>query len=79
MPPSRFYVVNIPAILLWAPLHVLPGVAAISALHRYGGIPHHAGLKHYWIISVTAGALIVAVVTWIIRRRQARGAAEPAK
>ena len=79
MPPSRFYVVNIPAILLWAPLHVLPGVAAISALHRYGGIPHHVGLKHYWIISVTAVALIVAVVTWIVRRRQARGAAEPAK
>jgi len=78
MPPSRFYVVNIPAILLWAPLHVLPGVAAISVLHRYG-VPHHAGLKHYWIISVTAGALIVAVVTWIVRRRQARGAAEPAK
>lgn len=79
MPPSRFYVVNIPAILLWAPLHVLPGVAAISALHRWGGIPHHVGLKHYWIISVTAGALMVAVASWIVRRRQARGAAEPAK
>lgn len=79
MPPSRFYAVNIPAILLWAPLHVLPGVAAITALHRYGGVPHHVGLKHYWIVSVIAGALIVALVTWIVRRRQAGGAAEPAK
>src|SRR5471032_2434668 len=32
MPPSRFYAVNIPAILLWAPTHVLPGVLAVSAL-----------------------------------------------
>ena len=34
MPPLRFYAVNIPAILLWAPAHVLPGVLAVSALHR---------------------------------------------
>ena len=37
MPPLRFYAVNIPAILLWAPAHVLPGVLAVSALHQYGG------------------------------------------
>lgn len=79
MPPSRFYAVNIPAILIWAPLHVLPGVAAITVLHRVGGIPHHAGLKHYWMISVVAGAVIVALVAWFIRRRQAGTAAEPAK
>jgi membrane-associated protein len=79
MPPSRFYAVNIPAVLIWAPLHVLPGVAAISALHRYGGIPHHVHLKPYWIISVIAAALIVVLVAWIARRRQAGGAAEPAK
>ena len=34
MQPARFYTVNIPAILLWAPAHVLPGVVAIDALHR---------------------------------------------
>ena len=34
MPPLRFYAVNIPAILLWAPAHVLPGVLAVSALRR---------------------------------------------
>ena len=37
MPPLRFYAVNIPAILLWAPAHVLPGVLAVSLLERYGG------------------------------------------
>ena len=77
MAPARFYAVNIPAILLWAPAHVLPGVLAISALHRYGGIPHHAGLKHYWIIAVIVGALIVALVGWAIRRRQ-NGTVTPA-
>ena len=77
MPPARFYAVNIPAILLWAPAHVLPGVLAISALHRYGGIPHHAGLRHYWIVAVIAGALIVGLITWAIRRRQ-NGAVTPA-
>lgn len=70
MQPSRFYAVNIPAILLWAPAHVLPGVLAISALHEYGGIPRHVSLKHYWIIAVIAVALIVAVVGWVVRRRR---------
>src|ERR1700722_1685550 len=32
MAPPRFYPVNIAAILLWAPAHVLPGVLAVSAL-----------------------------------------------
>jgi membrane protein DedA with SNARE-associated domain len=77
MAPVRFYAVNIPAILLWAPAHVLPGVLAISALHRYGGIPHHAGLKFYWIVAVIGGALIVALVAWAIRRRQ-NGTVAPA-
>jgi len=79
MLPHRFYAVNIPAVLLWAPLHVLPGVLAITALHRYAGIPHHVGLKHYWIITVIAGALIVALAAWAIRRRRGGGIIEPAK
>jgi membrane-associated protein len=79
MPLARFYPVNIAAILLWAPAHVLPGVLAISALHRYAGIPHHAGIaKHYWILAVIGGALIVAMAVWTIRRRHGGGAIEPA-
>jgi membrane protein DedA with SNARE-associated domain len=85
MPPSRFYPVNIAAILLWAPAHVLPGVVAVSALHHYAGIPHYAGIaKHIWILAVIGGALIVALATWTIRRRQGgvgsiESATEPAR
>jgi membrane-associated protein len=79
MSPLRFYTVNIPAILLWAPAHVLPGVLAISALHQYAGVPHHTGIgKHYWIVAVIGGALIVALATWIIHRRNTGSADEPA-
>ena len=79
MTPLRFYAVNIPAILLWAPAHVLPGVLAVSALHRYAGIPHHTGVgKHYWMLIVVGGALVVALAIWIIRRRHGGGVIEPA-
>jgi membrane-associated protein len=78
MPPMRFYAVNLPAILLWAPVHVLPGVLAVSALHEYGGFPHHGGLaKYYWISAVVAGALVAALVTWMIHRRQGGGVIDP--
>jgi membrane-associated protein len=78
MPPQRFYPVNFVAILLWAPAHILPGVVAVSALHRYGGIPHHAGIAgHYWILAVIGGAAFIALASWIIRRRR-YGVAEPA-
>ena len=80
MPPLRFYSINIPAILVWAMAHVLPGVLAISALHEYFGLPHHHGTgKHLWMLAVLGGALVVAVAIWIIRRRRGGGAIEPAK
>jgi membrane protein DedA with SNARE-associated domain len=69
MPPARFFATNIPAVLLWAPAHVLPGVVAIEVLHRFGGIPHHARLKHYWIVAVI-GASMIAFAVWMMRRRQ---------
>jgi membrane protein DedA with SNARE-associated domain len=78
MSPLRFYAVNIPAILVWAPAHVLPGVLAISALHEYAGISHHTGIgKHYWMLSVLGGAAILALATWTIRRRHGVGLIEP--
>jgi membrane protein DedA with SNARE-associated domain len=80
MPPLRFYGFNIPAILVWAMAHVLPGVLAVSALHEYFGLPHHHGTgKHLWMLAVLGGALIVAVVIWAIRRRRDGGAIETAK
>ena len=76
MAPLRFYAVNIPAILLWALAHVLPGVLAISALHQYAGIPHHSGIsKHYWMIAVFSGAAIAGLATWWWYRHRAADAA----
>jgi membrane protein DedA with SNARE-associated domain len=78
MPPMRFYAVNIPAILLWASAHVLPGVLAVSALHEYGGLPHHGGLaKYYWMLAVIAGGLLAALAIWIIHRRHGGGVIDP--
>jgi membrane protein DedA with SNARE-associated domain len=78
MSPPLFFAVNIPAILLWASAHVLPGVLAVSALHRYGGFEPHGGIaRHYWMLSVIGGALMVALVIWAIRRRNGGGAIEP--
>lgn len=80
MPPLRFYAVNIPAILVWALAHVLPGVLAIHALHEYAGIPRHHGTgKHLWMLAVLGGALIVALAVWTVRRRHGGGVIEPAK
>jgi membrane-associated protein len=80
MPPMRFYAVNIPAILLWAPAHILPGVLAVSLLERYGhlaGLGSHA--RHYWMPLVVGGALVIALTVWVIRRRHGGGAIEPAR
>jgi membrane-associated protein len=80
MPPLRFYGVNIPAILVWAPAHVLPGVLAVSALHEYVGLPHHEHMgKHLWMLAVLGGALILALAIWTNRRRHGGGVIEPAK
>jgi membrane-associated protein len=76
MKPSRFYAVNIPAILVWAPAHVLPGVLAVSALHSYAGLPHHEHVgKHIWMLAVAGGALILGLAIWTIRRRHGSGIA----
>lgn len=80
MPPARFYAVNIPAILLWAPAHVLPGVLAVHVLHEYAGIPHHSGIaRHYWMVAVVVGALLAWLAVWAKRRWRGNGTLEPAK
>jgi membrane protein DedA with SNARE-associated domain len=80
MAPLRFYPINIAAILLWAPAHILPGVLAVSALDHAGGVAGLEGsAKHYWMLLVLGGTLIVALATWAIRRRHGGNAIEPAK
>lgn len=80
MSPPRFYAINIAAILLWAPAHILPGVLAVSALDQAGGLAGLEGTaKHYWMPLVLGGALIVALVIWIIRRRRGGNAIEPVR
>ncbi len=78
MAPPRFYAVNIPAIVLWALAHVLPGVVAVSVLHRYGGFAHPTAIaRHYWVPIVLSGALATGVAMWWWRRR--RGINVPVK
>lgn len=70
MAPAKFYAVNIPAILAWAPAHVLPGVLAVSALHEYAGLHYHGHVgKHIWILTVTGAAIAFGAALWFIRRR----------
>ena len=80
VPPVRFYAVNIPAVVLWAVAHVLPGVFAVQLLHRYGGVPHHSHIaKHTWILAVVAGSVLVWLLVRMLRkRREARFMAEAA-
>jgi membrane protein DedA with SNARE-associated domain len=80
MPPIRFYAVNIPAILIWAALHILPGVMAVSLLDRYHLFRAPGGsAKHHWIPLVIGAALIIWLAIWTIRRRHGGGVIEPAK
>ena len=80
MLPARFYAVNIPAILLWAPAHVLPGVMAVSLLDEFGIFKHTGGsAKHHWIPIIIGGALILALAIWTIRRRNGGSLIEPAR
>jgi membrane protein DedA with SNARE-associated domain len=79
MTPSRFFAVNIPAILLWAPAHVLPGVLAVSVLENTGLFKHAGGHpKHYWIAVVLGLSLIIGLAAWTFRRRQGSSSIEPA-
>ena len=80
MSPARFYAVNIPAILLWAPAHVLPGVMAVSALEQYGVFAHTGGsAKHFWMPIIIGAAVVLALAVWTIRRRNGGGVIEPAR
>ncbi|MGQ0684578.1 DedA family protein [Bradyrhizobium sp.] len=77
MAPWKFYGVNAAAILMWAAAHTLPGVLAVSVLHRYAGLPHHEHVgKHLWIYAVIGGAALLGAAIWVVRRRRG-GMAKP--
>ena len=79
MAPSRFFAVNVPAILLWAPAHVLPGVLAVSALENAHLFEHIGGHpKHYWMPIVVALSVITGLAVWAFRRRHGGNIIEPA-
>ncbi|MFO1111298.1 MAG: DedA family protein [Bradyrhizobium sp.] len=79
MAPWKFYSVNIAAVLTWALAHTLPGVLAVSALHRYAGLPHHEHVgKHLWMFVVVGGAAILGLSIWSARRHRRTGIAKPA-
>lgn len=67
MPPSRFFPVNITAILLWAPVHVAPGMLAGTALKRWRTVAedHQAAL-----IIVTIACAVIAVAIWRLLRKR---------
>jgi membrane-associated protein len=70
MAPWKFYGVNAVAILMWAAAHTLPGVLAVSALHRYAGLHHHEHVgKHLWIYVVVIGAAMLGAAISVIRQR----------
>lgn len=76
MPPRRFYPVNVAAVLLWAPAHILTGVLAGSALEQWG-----AKVQHYaWPLVggiVAIGSIGWAIYCWRKRRQAAAMAAGP--
>lgn len=78
MAPAKFFPVNIPAALIWAPAHVLPAAFAVSALEHVGGL---AGLehkaKHYSVLVVVVLAIILGgAVWWWCRRNSSHGNAK---
>ncbi len=66
MSPRQFFTTDIITVLLWAPFHVLPGVFAVDALERLGGVSGMQGqLRHYWLLIVMLlGCLTLACWLW---------------
>lgn len=66
MAPQRFFPINIVAVALWAPLHVVPGLLAGSALKQWGTALHH----HLAGLALAAVALgVIAAAIWQYRHR----------
>ena len=62
MTPPRFFAIDIPAILVWAPAHVLPGILAATALERTHVTAHH------WLPWLAGVVGTIALAFWAYRR-----------
>jgi len=62
MPPSRFFLVNIPAVVLWAAAHVLSSALAGSVLGKW-----RAHIEPYALTAIAVIA-VVAFLVWAQKR-----------
>lgn len=60
MAPQRFFPINVAAIALWAPLHLVPGSLAGHALRRFNAAEWH---WHHPVL-LTALAAVAVVMAW---------------
>jgi len=66
MPPAKFFAIDVPAVLVWAPAMILPGVLAGSAAEQWG-----AKAEHY-ALPLVGGLLVIGVAFWAFRTWRAR-------
>lgn len=77
MPRSRFYAVNIASALLWAPVHILPGVLFGASLHVAEAVSGRLALivlllaLLVWGVLWLVSAVIRFVVPWLQQARDA--------
>ena len=62
MTPRRFFTFNIVAILVWAPMHVVPGVLAGTA-YRHAGV-----MAGHLLLPIAAGLIGIILVVWGVAR-----------
>jgi len=73
--PRRYFPVSLAAVLLWAPLHVMPGAIAGDALRKLDAV----GPQHPWlVVSLTVMAALLLWSAWQHLRRPIEAAAAPA-
>jgi membrane protein DedA with SNARE-associated domain len=65
MPARTFVTFDIPAILLWASVHILPGMEAGSLLEQWG-----VRVKHWLIPAMAVGAAIWLVIWAVMHLRR---------
>ena len=65
MPPRTFFAFDIPVILFWASVHILPGMMAGSLLEEWG-----VRVKHWLVPAMAVGAAIWLVIWAVMHLRR---------